>query len=312
MAKLIYVPDGKKIFGNPEREIYRANWHDYRSRCIYMVTVSKARGMQDFGILCGNSKVPHGEFGSPFVSTSPIGSVIKSVIRDFNLIEPNARILQYSLMPDHLHLLIFVEAPTEATLGIIIARFKAEINQRLGMSHIFDKGFNDQILKAGRSLDTLYNYLRDNPRRLAVRREHPEYFRRVYDLKIGEKIYPAYGNFQLLANPFKEQVVVHRADTPTQREHKRRLWLYTASNGGVLVSPFISSAEKAIRSESEEADGRIILITNEPFSERYKPSGRDYILCETGRLLIISAGLPGELTRENCLTMNKLAGGIAT
>ena len=76
---------------------------------------------------------------------------------------------------------------------------------------IFAKGFNDQILKPTRSLDMLYGYLRDNPRRLAVRREHPEYFRRVNRLKIGDKTYQAYGNIQLLDCPFKEAVVIHRA-----------------------------------------------------------------------------------------------------
>ena len=51
----------------------------------------------------------------------------------------------------------------------------------------------------------------------------------------------------LLDNPFKEQVVVHRADSPEVRESNRRRWLYTAANGGVLVSPFISPDERGIR-----------------------------------------------------------------
>lgn len=185
--------------------------------------------------------------------------------------------------------------------------FKVAVNKAAGIDDVFAKGFNDQILKNSRSLDTLYKYIRDNPRSLAVRRAHPEFFSRVNKLKIGERTYQAYGNFQLLDNPFKEQVIVHRADTPEIRRLNRELWLYTAANGGVLVLSFISPDEKVIRSEAEESGGRIILIINHLIDSRYKPVGHDFDLCEAGRLLIISANLDGDLSRSACLTMNSLA-----
>ena len=291
-------------------KILRAPWHDYTSRCIYMVTLNKSPNVKAFGTLEGDCQIPAGQKGSPFVSATEIGCAIKDKIRNFHLIEPNIRILQYAIMPDHLHILLFVEYPTDIILGRIVAKFKVEVNKAAKTVEVFAKGFNDQILKGSRSLDTLFRYLRDNPRRLAVRRAFPEFFRRVNGLKIGERTYQAYGNFQLLECPFREQVVVHRADSPEIRQRKRDMWLYTAANGGVLVSPFISPAEKAIRTEAEEAGGRIILITNQTFEERYKPSGRDFELCEAGRLLIISANMPGDLSRQACLTMNDLAGFI--
>lgn len=107
--------------------------------------------------------------------------------------------------------------------------------------------------------------------------------------------------------PFKEQVIVHRADSPVVRKQNRDLWLYTAANGGILVSPFISPAEKEIRAAAEAAGGRIILITSEPMGERYKPSGHDFDMCEAGRMLIISAGISGELSRQSCMAMNAMA-----
>lgn len=213
-------------------------------------------------------------------------------------------------MPDHLHILLFVEYPTEDTLGKIIARFKIEVNKASGITGVFAKGFNDQILKSSRSLAVLYRYLRENARRLAVRRARPEFFRRVNALEIGGKTFQAYGNFQLLDCPFKEQVIVHRADSSETRQKNREQWLYTAANGGVLVSPFISPAEKEIRKEAEEAGGRFILIISEPMGERYKSTGREFELCEAGRLLIVSANLPGDLSRQTCITMNGLAQNI--
>lgn len=291
-------------------EIYRAPWHDYTQRCIYMVTLSKSSLIRNFGTLEGDSGIPPGQIGSSFVSPSETGSAIKEVLRKFYRVEPNIRILQYSIMPDHIHILLFVEKRTEESLGRIIARFKVSVDKAVGFSGVFTKGFNDQILKPSRLLDVLFRYIRENPRRLAVRREHPEYFRRVNDLKIGARTYQAYGNFQLLDCPFKEQVVVHRADTEEIRRLNRERWLYTAANGGVLVSPFVSAAEKAILVEAEGMGGRFILITNESMGERYKPSGRDFELCETGRMLILSANLPGAVTRQTCMVMNALAQAI--
>lgn len=291
--------------------ILRAPWHDYTQRCIYMVTLNKNPLGKDFGILCGDYRIPSGQPGSSFIKASKTGTAIKDVLRRFHQIEPNIKILQYALMPDHVHILLFVEHPTQEILGRILARFKVEVNKDAGTDGVFAKGFNDQILKSTRTLDTFYTYIRDNARRLAVRRAHPEFFRRVNALKIGDKTYQAYGNFQLLDCPFKEQVVVHRADSQETLRQNRDQWLYTAANGGILVSPFISQPEKAVRAEAEEAGGRFILVTNEPMGERYKPTGHDFSLCEAGRLLIVSANLPGALSRNNCLAMNALAAMIS-
>lgn len=291
--------------------ILRAPWHDYTQRCIYMITLNKNPLMENFGILQGDYRIQTGQKGAAFISSTALGKAIKNTLRRFNSTEPNVRVLQYALMPDHLHILLFVEYPTEDTLGKIIARFKIEVNKAAGITGVFAKGFNDQILKSSRSLAVLYRYLRENARRLAVRRARPEFFRRVNALEIGGKTFQAYGNFQLLDCPFKEQVIVHRADSSETRLKNREQWLYTAANGGVLVSPFISPAEKEIRKEAEESEGHFILIISEPMGERYKPTGRDFELCEAGRLLIISANLPGELSRKNCLTMNELAEGFA-
>lgn len=287
--------------------ILRAPWHDYTQRCIYMITLNKNPLMENFGILQGDYRIPTGQKGGAFISSTALGKAIKSTLRRFNSTEPNVRVLQYALMPDHLHILLFVEYPTEDTLGKIIARFKIEVNKAAGTTGVFAKGFNDQILKSSRSLAVLYRYLRENARRLAVRRARPEFFRRVNALEIGGRTFQAYGNFQLLDCPFKEQVIVHRADSSETGQKNREQWLYTAANSGVLVSPFISPAEKEIR---KEAGGRFILIISEPMGERYKPTGREFELCEAGRLLIVSANLPGDLSRQTCITMNGLAQNI--
>lgn len=279
--------------------------HDYKSRCIYHITLKKIAEVPPFSYLSSG-------VADYCLVRNPIGSIIEKHIRRLPELNPSLRPLQYCVMPDHVHLLLFVVSPIDLPVGSYIGKLKNSILQEYRLiseseTLIFENDFYDCILHRGRSLDTLYKYIRDNPQRLAVRRAHPEFFRRVNELKIDGQTYQAYGNFQLLDNPFKEQVIVHRADTPETRRHNRELWLYTAANGGVLVSPFISPYEKAIRAEAEESGGRIILIINRPIDSRYKPIGHDFDLCESGRLLIISANLEGDLCRSACLTMNSLA-----
>lgn len=296
---------------------FRASWHDYRSRCIYMITMTKASGAPLFGLLTGDHRIPVGQSGSSFVSATSVGSAIKKTLFNFAKIEPQARILQYALMPDHLHLLLFIEEPIADPLGSIIARFKAAVNQTAGISHVFNSGFNDQILKSTRSLPALFRYIRENPWRLAVRRARPDFFRRVNSITVGGLQCQAYGNLHLLQNPFREQVVVHRSDSPLQHEQQRQRWLYSAANGGVLVSPFISPAEKALRDEAEQLGARFILISDLPMGERYKPAAREFDLCTAGRLLIVSSPaaesteVAAPLSRSRCLRMNALAATIS-
>ncbi len=97
--------------------ILRAPWHDYTQRCIYLVTLNKSPLVENFGSLEGDCHLPAGTKGSSFIRTSVVGLAIKKVLKDFSLIEPKIRILQYALMPDHLHILLFVREQTEEILG---------------------------------------------------------------------------------------------------------------------------------------------------------------------------------------------------
>lgn len=219
-------------------------------------------------------------------------------------------------MPDHIHMLIFVTDRLERHLGKYIGMFKVRVGQNYKLAggcdrEIFDKDFYDCILHRHRSLNVIYNYIKQNPLRLAIRRAHPDFFRRVNIVVIDGVSCKAYGNMHLLGNPFKSQVVVHRRDTEEERTRKRAEWSHIAANGGVLVSPFISAAEKAVRRDAEALDSKIILITNAALGPRFKPCGVDFALCAAGTLLIISPeNGGGDLTRERCLAMNALASRI--
>lgn len=269
--------------------------------------------MPAFGALAGNLPDVH-------IGRSKLGQVIANNIARIPVLNPKLKVLQYAIMPDHIHLLIFVTDTIERHLGNYLGMFKVKTGQDYALltgvhKTVFEEDFYDCILYPSRSLDQVYRYIKDNPRRLAVRKAYPEFFRKVNNLKIGDHAFQAYGNFQLLDNPFKEQVIVHRADSPEIREQNRQQWLYTGSNGGVLVSPFISPREKEIFREAEALGARFIVLITETMGERYKPSGHFFSLCEQGRMLLLSpVSLPDRdsqgnkpVTRRQALALNEFS-----
>ena len=299
---------------NQNQQIKRAYWHDYRSPGRYLITLSKSRAVPPLSEIEGDWRLPVGASGSSHTRWSSIGRAIADMIYGMRNIHPALKAEQYVVMPDHVHILLCVQSMLPEHLGFYIARFKNAINVASGSNHIFEYGFNDQIVSNKRNLQALFDYVRSNPYRLAVRRANPDFFTRRNNISIGNHECITYGNMHLLDNPFKDQVIVHRADTYDLLAKRRKEWLYNAVNGGVLVSPFISQAEKAIRAEAESFGGHLILITYETFGDRYKPAAHDFALCAAGRLLIISLALPPKtrLSREICMQMNAVAQVIAS
>ena len=85
---------------------------------------------------------------------------------------------------------------------------------------VFEKDFYDRILRRYHSLDTICEYIRQNPYRLLIRRLNPQFFSKTTNITIRDTQLQAYGNLQLLDNPFKAPVVIHRADSEAIRSAK--------------------------------------------------------------------------------------------
>lgn len=303
------------INSHPMKEkLQRARWHDYTSPCRYMITINKHPLSPPLCIIKLKTPSLPLTVENLYVQWSPIGKIIAKRLYHISAIFPEMIVEQYAIMPDHVHFLLHIRQPLSEHLGFYIARLKRQICHEAA-SNIFTDGYNDQIIHPSRSLQTIYTYIRENPFRLAVRRLHPDFFTCINNLSVAGTPCQAYGNLQLLDNPFKEAVIIHRSDDAATCHRHREQWLYTAANGGVLVSPFISPAERQIRAEAEALGGQTILLTNRPLAAREKPSGNDFSQCAKGNLLLLAPStLPPEanLSRATCLTLNHLSQTIAT
>ena len=82
-----------------------------------------------------------------------------------------------------------------------------------------------------------------------------------------------------------------------------------------MTGAFISKPEKEVLEEIYAKDGKLILIKEIAFNQREKPKGREFDLCERGKLLIVSPQFPftvGKDTfRRACLMMNAVAEKIS-
>lgn len=283
--------------------------HDYRGRSIYHITICKAPACPPFSKISGSP-------ASPYVSKTIIGEIIEQQILNCPNLHPCLQILQYVIMPDHIHFAIFARNYLPRALGRYIGMMKVKTGQLIRASFpeitdIFTPDFHDRYLLPSHKLKTIINYILENPKRLLERIQNPLFFQRRNNLEIKGTQWQAYGNLQLLQNPFKGPVVIHRSDSEVILNAKHRRWKHISENGGVLVSPFISPAEKEVRRQCEEANGKIILLTNKPFREREKPAAHDFERCSQGRLLILAPQTTLPSGRETFLYLNSIAESIA-
>lgn len=180
---------------------------------------------------------------------------------------------------------------------------------------LWTRGYNDHILTNSGELDRWRRYIADNPRRLFLRRQHPDLFRVTFGLHIGPFECSAVGNRFLLQHPQRRQV---QCSTHFYEEDILKAissYMASARAGAVLISPSISEGEKRTMRTAFDAGLPLIYITDRGLSTFSKPGGAFYDACAEGRLLIISPW-PHEnrrvpLTRQRCMQMNELARLIA-
>ena len=195
---------------------------------------------------------------------------------------------------------------------VAVAQQHAEQSRDNGL--LFAKGFNDQILLRKGQLDRWLKYLKDNPRRLLMKRENPDLFRVQRGLTFAGLSFSAIGNRFFLERPLKLQVQCSRSISEDELNAKMNECLQAARQGAVLVSPAISKGEKAIMRAAFEEGLPLIYLQENGFTDLAKPGGMRMDACARGQLLILA---PWEhhnektvIKRGQCLELNEMARAI--
>ena len=333
---------------------------DYTERCIYEITVVlKDRSKGWLGSLRENAQTQdrrenaqtqaRGENaqgransgkrarGDWHIELTRDGEAVVDALLEMPRRYPQVSILEWQVMPEHVHFIAYVREKLAKPFGALVRGFKAGAVTRWKSlcgeaveMPAWDEGFVDVILWRDGQLQAMFDYLADNPRRLAVKRADPELFKRVVDLpvvlKVGEASsrsreevvghFSAIGNRFLLAKPLA-QVQVSRKFFRYRRvakaggglkilrdgqgepvvefstpeyEARRDELLSAAKHGAVLISPCVSDGERQIAREALKAGVRLVTMANKGFSSLQKPSGRYFDACAKGSLLMLAPG----------------------
>lgn len=180
---------------------------------------------------------------------------------------------------------------------------------------LWEPGYNDRILFFKGQLQRMLAYLDDNPRRLLLKRQHPEYFTQLGTITAAGTAMAAMGNPALLAAPKKLQVQCSRHLYPWEIEQQKETFLAAGREGAVIVSPCISPGERQIATACMAAGVPLIVLLLKGFPPFFKPQPRYLEACAAGRLLLLSP-YPHQnerLTdmRRRCLHLNDLAAAIS-
>ena len=328
------------------------NW-DYCGTGTYLITlVLNDRARLLFGRVAEDR---------PEIILSELGRAIERHFRRIAEFTPEIEVLGVQVMPEHLHGVLRVKRRMVKPLGERLRGFKigaTKIARELGVigcsginagacvnaearvrGHgLFADGFTDTILFDAEAVAKGLAYVADNPRRLWVKRAHPELFRVLRDLRWRSPVngremhFAGIGNHELLNAPLMLQVQCSRSyftyarnamgkidhaarplvETP-EFSTKAEALLAAAAHGAVLVSPCISPGEKEIARRAFAAGHRVITLSNKGISPLYKPGGRLFDQCAAGNLLMLApAGwpyLPGEkkITRMDACVLNRIA-----
>lgn len=314
----------------------RMEKHDYTSACIYLITVTTEGRKSILGSLVGDSA------NTAEIEPTALGKYVTEAFRKIAAETTRktgcrVQVLHYQIMPDHFHGILYVRdtLPKNYSLGKIVAAWKSDCSHVLWeesslcsqdfsveKSPLFSRGFNDRILFREGQLQTWIAYLNDNPRRLWLKIHFPNRLRKVYNFSAGKKghQYTAVGNTFLITYPERLQVRCHRNLTEEQMQEEVETYLKEARRGTVLISPFISSAEKAVYEACYKEKLPMVHIVNRGLDGQFiYPSGRDLLGCSEGFLLVLApyADYSAEtaakrITRAECLNLNDFAADLGS
>jgi REP element-mobilizing transposase RayT len=290
--------------------------------------------------LLGTLQIPDNDPKQAFVERTDLGKEIVYLIGSIPNYRPQIRLLQYCLMPDHVHFIVHVQQQMPYSIKAAIRGFW-QAAKKAGREYILSISPNDirnneqntpspifteipfiRPLSRSGQLQTMYDYVRMNPQRLATKHLMPGFFRVQEDINVAGRTYSAVGNTKLLLSDRFETVHV-RHDllnlAATGNEQPLRDYMngciLAARQGAVMVSPFISEKEKEVQTVLLAEEHPIILLADNGFRDYYKPSAGLFDSVAAGNVLILSPWpydpQKKRVSRSECVAMNGMAEEIA-
>ena len=295
----------------------RLTGFDYSRPMFYMVTIKCRVGVQALSEIVAPGKC----------RMNAITRAMVNCIRNFHLgCEAIAPIECFSIMPDHIHLLIRITdrnktlkdlgkksaaspmriAPIrilrlETIVDLLMQALEGRYREVTGLrKQVFEASWHDWIVVAEGQLAAFTRYIRENPRRAFLREENRRYFTRVQRVAFAGREWFAYGNAALLELPVIEPFRCSRTWVKDGVEWREAIGrAERLGPGGAGCGTFMSPCEKACGNAIYQAGGSLIVLSPEGFAQRWHPPRNREALCAKGRMLFLSLWEPSAARPDN-------------
>lgn len=177
---------------------------------------------------------------------------------------------------------------------------------------LFEEDFDETRLRRKGQLRAMIDYVHNNPMHRWQRQHYPQWLIPMRDIQIGDMTFDCIGNVNLLGLP-RWQVHVRRAWSEEERRRYQNECVVRARKGYVLVSPFISEHEAAVRDCCLKEGHSVIVLVNNGFSDYEQCPAKLYDYCVDGQVLVLAYGGAAHVerrigvSRAECVRMNETA-----
>ena len=297
----------------------RLTGFDYSRPMFYMVTIKCRKGVQALCEIVAPGKC----------QMNAITRAMVNCIRNFHLgCEQIAPIECFSIMPDHIHLLIRIEersktlkdgsadtaasasrksnAPIrllrlETIVDLLMQALEGRYREVTGLrEQAFEASWHDWIVSAEGQLVAFTRYIRENPHRAFLREENRRYFTGVRRVNFAGREWFAYGNAAILELPVIEPFRCSRKWEEEGAEWREAVGrAERIGPGGAGCGTFMSPCEKACGNAIYQAGGALIVLSPEGFAPRWHPPRNKEALCAKGRMLFLSLWEPCAARPDN-------------
>ena len=142
----------------PKRKKTRLSCYDYRSPGYYFITIC-TRDKGNLFWISSNAEEP---------KLSDLGCVTEQCIRRIPEIYPVVHLDKYVIMPNHVHLILYLEGNEEHPNGLsipnIVGRMKWAVS-KMAKQEVWQSNFHDHIIRNERDYQRIWQYIEDNPRK---------------------------------------------------------------------------------------------------------------------------------------------------
>ena len=149
------------IMDLPKRKPTRLQGYDYSTPGAYFITICVKEKQHLLGKIVGDDAhiVPKNIL-------SNYGLICDKYINYINIKYENVKVNKYVIMPNHIHLIIFLNRAMKAsppTIGMesIVRSFKIMVTKEIGVS-IWQRSFHDHIIRGEKDYQKIWEYIDSN------------------------------------------------------------------------------------------------------------------------------------------------------